>query len=212
MSNPTENTTAQPPKLKEYAITRNSLPLQFTWLEFGKKSDNAGLKFPAPQASVSNLDTILTWFGNDYICKVLNRFFKKLAGDIYISCLLKDDAGNITGLDEAEWTRQMIDITEGEATISDLEEEYMELSEKVSALSQDEAFADDDNMVAEITRLSRLMKPLRKKINDLKEKAALRVATRKINKEKADAEARAAIALRKQQEESANLHGHGHNH
>lgn len=173
------------------SITRNNTSLTLTPKQFGKKSKNSGAWYQTPEISPASFETIVPWFGTQFVCDVINKASRLIGQDIYLGNISETDGK----LDGVKYAAELTDFTEGIAKLGDLEEDKEELEIQLAAAVNDPLFTEtDDNDVAteasktlqvEAKRIGSLIKPIRKQIAAIEAKYALRSAARKAKAEAA---------------------------
>jgi hypothetical protein len=192
-----EHATKQHPTLP--VIKRNDVELTFIDEVFGKKSPNAGRKFPCPPINQANWDVVSKWLGIEWLVSVAQRAARKIAADIYLDEanwsnleVVKEgkDAGKIIGgtflLENA--IRDLEEFTAGVATLGDLADAISQIQDQMSLLVDDEGFAVDDKDAPlnpeRYVELTEQMKDLQKKIRPIKQQYAAITAKYKERAEK----------------------------
>lgn len=194
------------------SITRNGVSKTFVEQEFGKKSDNFGKKFFAPELTAEGITPRvvtkedgtgevqhgldIVWTGVDDLLTLTNKVLRQIFADIYTDNL--DDKGVFN---EANWALDAADFSAGVAKLGDIEAELEELGLKQQEYVMDPDFVmeEDATVSPRAAELTKLMKEISSKIKPLRVQKAAIEAKYKERADKRKARKAAADALKKSQ-------------
>ena len=170
-------------------VVRNDASFEFTWTATGKKHSMPGLAYPMPllkPGQLQNDENARAWYG-DIPEQLVNRALRAVYADIAIDALNKE-----TGeLDMQVWLLAAAEPNAGRAKIADLEAEVDTHIDIVAAMTDKacalmEAEGNEEANAAEAAKINSeaqhiirtMIKPLRKKIAEIKDKYDKIVAAR----------------------------------
>jgi len=193
--------TYTPPSITRKGSHGDDMTVQCAVAEFGKLAkENKGKKFPYPEITSANLQTMIEFMGESFTAETLNRAVRKIFGGIYI-----DNVNEKTGLlNQEDWLRDATDFTEGVDTLDSLKEEKGDIQDEISSLIESPDYmAPEEGQPAtseflaieeRIKALNKCIGPIKRRIANLEQKNAIKAEKRKATKIANEAKAAAAVA------------------
>lgn len=177
------NETNTPP-----SITRNGITKVLAEQTFGKRSDNAGKKFYAPEFSIGDFANDSVWTGADWFISMGNKAARRIFGEMHV-----DNIDEKTGLLNFDaWKIEAEDFTAGVVTLRELQEEVNDLVDQQSTLATGDKFGEVDSageptadaleVNKAIVAITAKLRPLRVQMASIKQKYEAVVAKREAAK------------------------------